>query len=176
MILERRPQFYTEDEPNAPTVACHRRFEYAAPRIRRQERPTRMICPQCRSADCYRSHRDGVRDFLNTFTGLRPWRCHTCDHRFYSWRVAFTFSWYAHCAKCGNFDLEYISRERVEQGTLMTVKRWLGVPAYRCDPCRMRFFSVLPFRRIRPSANPSFARSPRGRAKQPSSASPASGV
>ena len=110
-----------------------------------------MICPQCRSIDCFRSHREGVLDFLCTVTGLRPWRCHTCDRRFYAWRVACGFSQYAHCPRCGNFDLEHIARDRVDEGTLLFLKRFLGFPAYRCDPCRQRFFSILPFRRILPS-------------------------
>ena len=113
-----------------------------------------MICPQCRSADCFRSHRDSMLDSLCTAAGLRPWRCHTCDRRFYAWRVALSFSRYAHCPRCGNFDLERIARDRVEQGTLVFLKRFLGFPAYRCDPCRQRFFSILPFRRIRPSLIP----------------------
>jgi hypothetical protein len=74
-----------------------------------------------------------------------------CEERFYGWKVAAAFSFNAHCPRCGNFDLEHISRERVETGTLITVKRWLGFPAYRCDPCRFRFFSIRPFRRIMPS-------------------------
>ena len=110
-----------------------------------------MICPQCRSSDCFRSHRGGVLDLVTTLAGLRPWRCHTCDYRFYGSRVACRFCYYVHCLKCGNFDLEHISRERVEQGTLLSLKRWLAIPAYRCVPCRERFFSVLPFRRIVPS-------------------------
>lgn len=117
-----------------------------------------MICPQCRSSDCFRSHRDGVLDLLSTLLGLRPWRCHACDRRFYAGRVACKFCYYTHCWKCGNFDLEHISRERVEQGTLLALKRWLAIPAYRCVPCRERFFSVLPFRRIVPSTGRAAAR------------------
>lgn len=110
-----------------------------------------MICPQCRSGACYRSRREGFFDFVCTMAGLRPWRCHTCDHRFHARRVAIPFSRYAHCPRCGNFDLERISRDRVEEGTFLALKRLLGFSAYRCDPCRQRFFSVLPFRRILPS-------------------------
>jgi len=111
-----------------------------------------MICPQCRSADCFRSHRSGVFDYLLTIAKLRPWRCHTCDYRFYGGRVAMAFARFAHCPKCGNFDLERISRERVEVGTLLFVKRHAGFHAFRCNPCRERFFSILPYRRILPSA------------------------
>ena len=110
-----------------------------------------MICPQCRSGACYRSRRGGVFDLVGTLGGFRPWRCRTCDNRFYARRVAIPFSGYAHCPRCGNFDLERISRERVEEGTLLFLKRLLGLAAYRCDPCRLRFFSVRPFRRIVPS-------------------------
>jgi putative component of membrane protein insertase Oxa1/YidC/SpoIIIJ protein YidD len=74
-----------------------------------------------------------------------------CELRFYAWKVASAFSLNAHCPRCGNFNLEHISRERVESGSMITFKRWLGFPAYRCDPCRHRFFSVKPFRRILPS-------------------------
>ena len=110
-----------------------------------------MICPRCRSVECYRSHRGGVLDFAASTTGLRPWRCMMCEQRFFAWKVATAFSLNAHCPRCGNFDLEHISRERVETGTLIALKRWLGFPAYRCDPCRFRFFSIKPFRRIVPS-------------------------
>lgn len=110
-----------------------------------------MICPQCRSADCFRSHRGGVADFFGTLIYLRPWRCHGCDKRFYAWVVATAFARYAHCPRCGNFDLQHITRDRVDQGTFLFLKRFFGVPAYRCDPCRQKFFSVLPHRRIVPS-------------------------
>jgi len=113
-----------------------------------------MICPRCRGEECYRSHRSGLTDFLSTLIGLRPWRCHSCGRRFYGWKVAITFTGYAHCPRCGNFDLERISRGRVDHATLLSLKRFLGIPAYRCDPCRERFFSPLPFRRIVPSVVP----------------------
>jgi hypothetical protein len=110
-----------------------------------------MICPRCRCADCLRSRRGGVADFFATLIQLRPWRCQACDLRFYAWTVALPFVHYVHCPRCGNFDLEHIASERVEQGTLVFLKRFLGFPAYRCDPCRQKFFSMLPYRRIVPS-------------------------
>jgi Zn ribbon nucleic-acid-binding protein len=113
-----------------------------------------MICPQCRSADCLRSRRNGIIDFFASLSTLRPWRCHSCDLRFYARNVALPFARYAHCPKCGNFDLQMIARDRVESGTLVFLKRMLVFPAYRCDPCREKFFSVLPFRRILPSMLP----------------------
>jgi hypothetical protein len=37
---------------------------------------------------------------------------------------------------------------------MLFVKRLLRFPAYRCDPCRERFFSIKPFRKILPSMAP----------------------
>ena len=111
----------------------------------------RMICPQCRSSDCYRSHRNGFADFLGTMGGLRPWRCHTCDYRFHAGSVAVRFMGYAHCWRCGNFDLDRVASDRVDRGAFNFLKRLLSLPAYRCDPCREKFFSIRPYRRIMPS-------------------------
>jgi transposase-like protein len=110
-----------------------------------------MICPRCRSGDSLRSHRGGVADFFGTLLGLRPWRCQACELRFYAWTVAVSFVHYVHCPRCGNFDLQHVARERVADGTLVFLKRFFGFPAYRCDPCRQKFFSLLPYRRIVPS-------------------------
>jgi hypothetical protein len=98
-----------------------------------------------------RSHRSGIADFFATLMRLRPWRCGACDLRFYAWTVAAPFVHYVHCPRCGNFDLQHVARERVDQGTLLWFKRFFGFPAYRCDPCRQKFFSLLPHRRIVPS-------------------------
>jgi uncharacterized protein with PIN domain len=72
--------------------------------------------------------------------------------------VAVSFSGYAHCPRCGNFDLEHIARDRVQDGVLLFLQRFLGFPAYRCDPCRQKFFSLRPFRRILPSMVPAAER------------------
>ena len=110
-----------------------------------------MICPRCRSGDCLRSRRGGIGDFFATMIRLRPWRCQACDLRFYAWTVAVPFARYVHCPRCGNFDLQHVARERVGPGIPNIIKRFLGFPAYRCDPCRQKFFSLLTYRRIVPS-------------------------
>ena len=40
---------------------------------------------------------------------LRPWRCSKCDRRFYAHSVPLKFVRYAHCRRCGNFDLQRIA-------------------------------------------------------------------
>jgi hypothetical protein len=72
--------------------------------------------------------------------------------------VAVPFARYAHCSRCGNFNLQTIARDRVDAGTLVFLKRFLGFRAFRCDPCRQKFFSVLPYRKIVPSMMPESSR------------------
>lgn len=109
-----------------------------------------MLCPRCQSDACRRSHRGGVFDLFCSIFGLRPWRCRACEARFYAWKVPIFYEQYVHCPKCGNFDLQRISRERVDEGSFLGTRRVLGFNAYRCDPCRTRFFSVRRFHRIVP--------------------------
>jgi hypothetical protein len=82
--------------------------------------------------------------------GLRPWRCRSCSLRFFAWSVALPFLRYAHCHRCGNLDLQRISREHVD-GWFAWLGRLLQLPAYRCGPCRSKFFSVRRNHHIRAS-------------------------
>jgi predicted RNA-binding Zn-ribbon protein involved in translation (DUF1610 family) len=92
-----------------------------------------------------------VRDLFFTLFSLRPWRCRSCEERFYAWKVAAVYTRHAHCPKCGNFDLQRISRDRVDEGSFALLQRFLGFHAYRCDPCRTKFFSLRTLHRIVPS-------------------------
>ena len=103
-----------------------------------------MICPACRKENCRRSKRRGVGDYLVGLAALRPWRCRMCDLRFYAWAVPVAYARYAHCPLCGNLDLQRIDRKHVTEGAFVWLRRLLRFPAYRCDPCRFRFFSLRP--------------------------------
>ena len=113
-----------------------------------------MICPQCRSSDCYRSRRSGAIDILGGSSDSGLGDATPAVFGFYARRVAAVFSHYAHCSRCGNLDLQRIAPDRVSPGILTSIKRLLGLPAYRCSPCRAKFFSILPHRRILPSTMP----------------------
>jgi len=80
---------------------------------------------------------------------VRPWRCRSCGLRYLAWSVAFSFLRFAHCRRCGNLDLQRVSRDHVD-GWFAWLFRLARVPAYRCAPCRHRFFTTLTHRRIRP--------------------------
>jgi hypothetical protein len=48
---------------------------------------------------------------------------------------------------CGNMDLQRISSDH-GTGAFSWLFRKLAIPAYRCAPCRNRFFSIRTYRRI----------------------------
>jgi hypothetical protein len=54
-------------------------------------------------------------------------------------------SLHAHCPICGNRELMRISPDYVP-GSFSFLWRLLRIPAFRCEPCRHKYFSVLPVR------------------------------
>jgi len=127
-----------------------RAFAYAFRRRPSCEKGDALICPQCLSDQCHRSKRQWLRDYLIGLSGLRPWRCRICKLRFFAGIVPVSFALYAHCSLCGNFNLQQISRNHVFEGWSAGLFRLLRFPAYRCAPCRYRFVTFLPHRRIVP--------------------------
>lgn len=102
-----------------------------------------MICPACRAPGCHRSRRRSLMDFAAAFVGSLPWRCTRCGARFRSRGTPLSTRFSAHCKICGNQDLKRIAPEYVD-GFSAPLKRLLGLPAYRCLPCRNKFFSIRP--------------------------------
>jgi hypothetical protein len=106
-----------------------------------------LICPQCYGECCHRSRRRSLKYYVIGITGLRRWRCSNCSGRFYARSVALQFALRVHCRRCGRFELQRISRKYMKG---FTARLWnlFRVPVYRCEPCRNRFFSALPYRPI----------------------------
>lgn len=115
-----------------------------------------MLCPVCRSAVCRRSRRRGSRDKVAAWLGFRPWRCQTCQTRFFGHAVAVKDVPLVHCPQCGNLDVQRVTRDRVVQGMLPGLKRLLRFPAFRCDACRHRFFSLRLYRPVMATHYPEF--------------------
>ena len=113
----------------------------------------KLLCPECRSDSPRRSRRGTVKDYVVGVARLRPWRCRVCESRFYAWATPIGYVWYVHCGMCGNLDVQRISSDH-GMGMLAWVYRLLRAPAYRCAPCRNRFFSFRMYRRIVPTKQP----------------------
>lgn len=106
-----------------------------------------MICPVCLTDGPRRSRRKSTKDYIVGISLLRPWRCRNCSERFYAWAVPVPYVRYVHCDMCGNMDLTRISSEH-GAGAYAWLFRMLRFPAYRCAPCRNRFFSIRTYRRV----------------------------
>ncbi|MHB8540434.1 MAG: hypothetical protein ACYDCD_05765 [Candidatus Acidiferrales bacterium] len=117
-----------------------------------------MNCPSCGNEGCVRSHRRGTVDWLVTVAALRPWRCLKCKRRFYGRAATLTSVRHAHCPRCGNLKLQHIGKRQVAEGRLRWFFQALNATAYRCDPCRFRFFSFRPIDEMRPAKKPSAIR------------------
>jgi hypothetical protein len=57
--------------------------------------------------------------------------------------LPFRYLFFSHCGICGNLDLKRISPELVP-GPLSFAGRMMRLPAFRCEPCRNKFFSLRP--------------------------------
>jgi transposase-like protein len=104
-----------------------------------------MTCPICKTKDARRSRRQSSGDHFVSIFGFYPWRCRKCQARFHARLVPLGESLHTHCPICGNSELKRISPEHVNS-PLSLFWRFVRVPAYRCEPCRHKYFSVLPCR------------------------------
>lgn len=116
-----------------------------------------MICPICKQHGARRSRRQTLADYIVSALGILPWRCRECHARFHARLMPLSDTLRAHCPHCGNTELQRIAPEYVGS-RLGAVWGLLGIPSYRCEPCRHKYFSVLPPRRASENLyNPSSA-------------------
>jgi len=102
-----------------------------------------MTCPICKQLNARRSKRQTAMDYIMSMAGVYPWRCRDCHARFYARQMPLNEVLRAHCPKCGNLDLQKISPEYVD-APFAVIWRVLRIPSYRCEPCRHKYFSILP--------------------------------
>lgn len=104
-----------------------------------------MTCSICNKPGARRSRRQTVADHLISVFGIYPWRCSECHSRFRSRLMPLSYSFRAHCPFCGNLELRRIAPEFVDS-PFAALWKILRIPALRCDPCRYKYFSLLPLR------------------------------
>lgn len=112
-----------------------------------------MQCPRCKRESARRSRRRGLHEYLFSLAGVYPWRCRDCERRFFATLVPLRHVFYAHCPRCGNFDLERVSGEVLARRSGFAGRLLLGSPL-RCDPCRLNFVTLRPLRASPADASP----------------------
>ncbi len=108
-----------------------------------------MTCPVCKQIGARRSRRHAIADYALSTLGIYPWRCRSCHTRFHARLMPLSDTFHAHCPICGNLELKRISPHYVDR-PLGFLWRLLRVPAFRCEPCRYKYFSILPMREAQP--------------------------
>lgn len=108
----------------------------------------RRVCRVCGHARVYRSRRSTFKDYFLSLLGLRPYKCHECDHRYYAWARARKerpqrVRW-AQCPRCQSTELVRIARHKVPPTWRNLVWRIWPAFAYRCPECRKRFYDPRP--------------------------------
>ncbi len=106
-----------------------------------------MHCPRCKRESSRRSRRRGLHEYLLSLVGVYPWRCGDCGRRFYATLVPLRHLLYAHCPRCGNFNLEFASGA-ARKARFGFVGRLPFVSALRCDLCRLNFVTLRALRAL----------------------------
>jgi hypothetical protein len=106
-------------------------------------------CPDCGKSAVRRSRRRTLKDYVAALVGLRPYRCHECNHRYHDRSRARRpprepYSWRAVCPRCGFTGVNRIPRRKVPPTWGNLPWRMLPAYAYRCPECRKRFFDYRP--------------------------------
>ena len=117
----------------------------------RKQHPYERVCPECGETNVRRSRRRTLRDYLLSLTGLRPYRCHECNHRFHDRsrsrsQARQKYSRWALCPRCTFSGVNRITRDKVPRTWANLPWRLLPIFAYRCPECRKRFFDYRPAR------------------------------
>ena len=157
-------EFPDEDSSQQESPGSQRRHGY------------RQVCPVCRQRNASRTRRRNLWEYLISMAGVRPYHCERCDYRFHRYRgfrfrIPIHLSTYASCPRCQSTALQRVSKNRVPRTTMSYLPRLLSVPAYRCSPCRVKFFSARRLKRP-PGHKGSGKRTPDHKEEDRSHASP----
>ena len=109
------------------------------------------ICPMCGLKTASRARRRNPGEYLISMLGIRPYYCQGCEYRFLAFRAPrkrIHFSRYASCPKCYSEAVHTVSKDRVPHALSNSLWRLLSFPAYRCSPCRVKFFSLKPLKPV----------------------------
>ena len=107
------------------------------------------VCPQC-GKHFVRIHRSPVQKLV--YSDI--YRCHQCGFRTGRFRpsigikLAFIFSRYTRCVRCGTYAVERVSRrdriDSVAKTPLSLIQRLLFAPLNKCYSCRLQYYDWRP--------------------------------
>jgi phage FluMu protein Com len=76
--------------------------------------------------------------------GVYPFRCNSCNDRFWASIWLFSIWKYAKCPRCLNLNLTDWPKRRYRTNFWSDLKTALGAQKHRCSRCRLNFISFRP--------------------------------
>jgi DNA-directed RNA polymerase subunit RPC12/RpoP len=101
-------------------------------------------CPYCGSADIRRSRKHGLGETPKMLLGVYPFRCLTCQERFFANIWLLSTRGYTKCPKCLRMDVVPWVKPEVRLTLWDRLRMSWGAHSYRCHPCRHFFISFRP--------------------------------
>jgi hypothetical protein len=103
-----------------------------------------LTCPKCGASSVRRSRRVNAGEITRMMMGLYPFRCNSCNGRF--WASVWLFSaWrWAKCPLCLSLNLTDWPKRHYRIGWWTEILTALGAQKYRCSRCRNNFVSFRP--------------------------------
>jgi hypothetical protein len=103
-----------------------------------------IACPKCGSSSVRRSRRASSKEMARMMMGVYPFRCNSCNDRF--WASVWLFSvWkWAKCPRCLNLNLTDWPKRHYRNSLWAQALTVLGANKHRCSRCRLNFISFRP--------------------------------
>ena len=102
-----------------------------------------IVCEYCGSDKLRLSRWHSTKEKLRIALGTYPFRCLSCEGRFYANVFLLSRLAYAKCPKCLSLDISY-SKRTFRPGLLRRFMLTFGARRCRCDNCRYMFVSFRP--------------------------------
>jgi len=103
-----------------------------------------IACPKCGSSSVRRSRRASTKEMTRMMMGVYPFRCNSCNDRF--WASVWLFSvWrWAKCPRCLNLNLTDWPKRHYRNSLWAQLLTAVGAQKHRCSRCRLNFISFRP--------------------------------
>ena len=103
-----------------------------------------LTCPACGSSTIRLSRRQNIGELSKMAVGTYPFRCISCNHRFWANIWLWSVWKYAKCPRCLNLDLTTWSHKVQHFSYWKKLMLTLGARRHRCARCRYNFVSFRP--------------------------------
>jgi hypothetical protein len=103
-----------------------------------------LKCPKCGSPSVRRSRRANPGEMTKMMAGVYPFRCNSCNERFWASVWLFSIWRWAKCPRCLNVSLTDWPNRHYHVSAWTELMTAIGAKKHRCSRCRHNFTSFRP--------------------------------